>query len=315
MTEKHWLFPVLLALALVPALPGTARAAPFEIADNDGFGQPMTALTVQLPEGWQATGRVTWNKPCSANDMFEVIFNATTADGQSGLRIMPGHKVMWTEVRVQGVDPYIAQMAVQQNEQTIANMRTEFKNSNCHIGRVADSRQILQALVLAKRPPGARIDRIDPNPAGLAQYRAGLGAAPMTGTKLAYDAVIAQISYTGATGPMTERVWLSWYQFSDDPAAQLPGMPGIGFQTTIIETLTFAYAPAARAADLDAAQGIIASTKTDPAWFAKVQAEQKKRQEEQRRIAAQRQAAIAAAGRAAQQAMTIGGEGLAFPPP
>ena len=274
---------------------GMARGAPVDITDGEGFGELLTALTLDLPTGWQGKGHVAWLKPCSGNDMYEVIFSAAAPDARSGLRMMPGHKVMWTEARVGGVDPYLAQLAVAQNEQSLAAMRSQFRDSNCHVGQVQTSEQILRALVLSKRPQGARIDRIAPNAPVMAQFKAGIGAGTVSGIRTTYDAVIADISYTDPSGPMVERVWLSWYRFADDPAMQVPGMPGMGFETTIIETISLAYAPASRPGDLDVAAGILASTRVNPVWFAKVQAEQAKRQEEQRRIQAERQAVLEAA--------------------
>lgn len=108
-----------------PAVPGLmallflmqpAGAEPYAISDTEGFATAMTAATIDLPVGWQGQGHVAWNKPCSGNEFYEIIFLATSADGQSGIRIMPGHFISWNDVAVDGVDPYLAQMAVAQSE-------------------------------------------------------------------------------------------------------------------------------------------------------------------------------------------------------
>jgi hypothetical protein len=112
---------------------------------------------------------------------------------------------------------------------------------------------------------------------------------PQTGMKLAYDAVIAELAYDGPGGPSVERLWLSWYQFADDPqASYMAGVPTLHYQNTVIDSLVFAVAPAARAADLDAAAAILASARADTAWLAKVREVQEKINAERQKAAQER---------------------------
>lgn len=272
--SRHTL-PLLALLAALVPIPG--RAEPFAIIDKEGFGAAITAYTLDLPPGWQAQGRIAWTKPCSGNELYETILTATSPDGQSGLRMMPGHQVQWSDTSVDGtVDPALGQMAVAQAEATRNDMRTAFRNSNCQVGQVTGIDQILRVLILPKRPAGVQVVSTRTNDPLMALYKAGFGT-PQPGITLRYDAQIIDLAYPGASGPMVERLWLSWYQFGDDPQANyMAGMPGFHFQNTYIDTITFAYAPAARAADLDAAAAAVASVKADTGWTAQVRAVQER---------------------------------------
>lgn len=277
------------ALATLGALP--LRAEPFAVVDSEGFGAPITALTIDLPPGWTATGRIAWQKPCSGNELFEIVLNARSADGQAGLRVMPGHSVQWIGASADHtVDPAIAQLAMAQAESARNQMQTAFRESNCHVGQVADTEAILDALVLPKRPPGARVTRITPDEGKLAAYRAGLAQA-VQGFVTRFDAAIVDLSYPGAGGEVVERLWLSWYQFADDPRAmQVPGLPGNHFQSTTIDSIAFAWAPSARAAEVEAAGRALKAARVDPAWQGRVQEVQKKLGEERARARQQSEA-------------------------
>ena len=272
------------------ALGGPALADPYAVIDNEGFGAALTAFTLELPPGWHAESRVAWTKPCSANELYEVILTASSPDGQSYLRMMPGHSVQWFETTVDAsVDPAIAQMALAQAEANRNQLQTTYRNSNCHLGRVnGGTRQIIDTLILPNRPAGARVVQIRPNEQTLALYKAGFGAQ-QPGLVVTYDSVIADLGYTGPAGAMVERLWLTWYQFADDPQANyMAGVPSLHYQATTIDTITFAAAPAARAADLDTAAGILASVKAETQWTAKVREVQDKINAERQRAAKER---------------------------
>lgn len=277
------------ALAALVALP--AGAEPFTIEDREGFGAPMPALTLDLPPGWGATGRIAWNKPCSANELFEIVLTARSADGRAGLRIMPGHSVQWIGASADHtVDPMIAQLAKAQAESARAQMQTAFGDSNCHVGQVADTPAILNALVLPKRPPGARITRIAPDEVKLAGYRAALGQQ-MQGMVTRFDAAVVDLAWPEAGGEVAERLWLAWYQFADDPrATYMAGLPGNHFQSTTIETMAFAWAPAARGAEIGAAERALMGMKADAAWQTRVREVQKKLADERARARQQSEA-------------------------
>jgi len=279
------LSPAALVLALLP-LAGLAE--PLAVVDSEGFGAPLTALTLDLPAGWAGTGKVIWTKPCSGNELFEFSVSAASADGQSGLRMKPGHQVQWADTTVDAsVDPMVAQMALAQAEALKNQMRTQFRGSNCHFGKLGGTeaevtQALIRALVLPDLPAGARVTALQPNAAMLASYKGGLlPAAP--GFVSRYDAQVVDLAFDGPNGPMLERLWLSWSQFGTDPDAPAPpGFPAMQFQTVIVDTISFVYAPANRPGDIAAGTAAITSVKADLAWIEAVR-------KVQAQIAAQRQ--------------------------
>lgn len=291
-SRRHRAASPALALWLAMAMGGQpAAAAPFEVLDTEGFGESLTAITIDLPDGWQAQGRVAWLKPCSASDMYEIVLSATSPDGRSGIRMVPGHQIVWTGVDVTGVDPTFAQMSVAQAEQSRADLQGQFRESNCHVGRVAGTAEIVERLVLARRPAGARVIASTPNETQIAAFRQSLG--PQTpGLRVDFDAVILELGYPGAAGEMRERLWLSWYRFRDDPTVnRIPGMPHFVFETVTVEGMTFTWAPTERAeGDLAAAAAAIAGARANPDWLTRVRAEQQRRAEERRRLQAETEA-------------------------
>lgn len=263
-------------LVLLMAAP--AGAGPFEVTDSEGFGAPMTATTIDLPEGWTGQGRVAWSKPCSGNEFYEIVFSARSADGQSGMRIMPGHFISWNDVVVDGVtDPALAQMAVAQAEAARNDLRTQFRNSNCHVAWAGGTQDLIDRLVLPKRPAGARVTAIRPDEPQRAAFAKGIGAAGPSGGKTYYDAVIVELTYPGAQGPLAEQLLLSWYMFTDDPAQRLPGFPAFTMQATYVEPLRFVWAPAAQAAGLPKALAALQGARVNADWVAKVREVQAER--------------------------------------
>jgi hypothetical protein len=280
-----------LVLCSLLALAAPAAAAPLDVRDEEGFGESLLALTFDLPEGWTGRGRIAWLKPCSSSDMYEIVVQAASADGQSGLRLVPGHQIVWLGVDTAGADPFLAQMAVQQNEQALADMQAQFAGSNCHVGRIAGTADILARLILPRRPEGARVLATTPDAAKIARFRETF-APDAGGIRTDFDAVVVELAYPGAGGELRERLWLSWYRFRDDPAVgRFPGMVHMMHETVTVEGMAFAWAPAVRAgADLAAAAAALRGVRVDPGWVARVRAEQARRAEERRRIEAEAEA-------------------------
>ena len=102
-----------------------------EIVDAAGFGQPMTAATMQVPAGWRTRGGVSWNRAsnCISNQL-QIAWAAASADGAQAFEIMPGHN--W---QVQG---------------------TQIQMNPCPVAPFRSTREFLQAVAQQNRP-GARV--------------------------------------------------------------------------------------------------------------------------------------------------------------
>lgn len=71
-----------------PATPAAMQR--LEIPDPDGLGQPMTAMSIEVPQGWVGRGQVTWDRSveCVSNN-WGVQWNATSPDGRQSFAILP----------------------------------------------------------------------------------------------------------------------------------------------------------------------------------------------------------------------------------
>lgn len=76
-----------------PARPAASAAAALQrvpITDPSRFGQPMTAMTIEVPEGWRAAGEVRWDLSveCVSNNV-GVQWSTTSADAMQAVSILP----------------------------------------------------------------------------------------------------------------------------------------------------------------------------------------------------------------------------------
>lgn len=113
-----------------------------EVIDQSGFERPVQALTIGVPQGWQAQSEVRWNNTtgqCSAGIASPYI-RMTAPDGREQIEILPGYLVT-SDVSM------------------ITNRGTQ-PGDFCVVG-IADSGESLIRNVAAPRlRNGARIDRI-----------------------------------------------------------------------------------------------------------------------------------------------------------
>ena len=236
------------AAALAGCLAGApAGAETFEIVDAEGFARPLVAWTVRVPDGWTTRGHVAWNKPCSSSDHYETPFLTHSPDGRRGARQQPGYQILVDEVRVlPGYPPDMAHLMLAQNAAAMNELRTAFRHSNCSVGRIGGTEEVLERFLLANRPADARITGIVPNEVQRAEYARTFAAAP-SGIVVRYDAVEVALTYSGAAGPVAERALVSWYQFDHQPV-DLGGVL-TSRQHTVVEPIRFVWSPAGEAAE------------------------------------------------------------------
>ena len=74
-----------------------------KIVDSNGFGQPMVAVELQVPAGWQSVGGVSWNDAtnCIANQL-QLAWSAMAPDSLTTIEILPGFnwQVAGTEIQM-----------------------------------------------------------------------------------------------------------------------------------------------------------------------------------------------------------------------
>lgn len=243
---SRFLFKSTAVLPFLLSLAPSAQADRFEVIDHEGFGRPLVAWQVEVPQGWTTSGRVAWNKPCSSSDHYETIFLSHSPDGRFGLRQQPGYQVFWNDVQPgYGYPPDMARLLVAQMEASRNDLRTKLRNSNCIVGTVEGTDDILRRFLLPNRPSGARITAVTPNEVVLAQYRVQFGQT-LDGMSIHFDAVNVDLTYPGQNGQVAERAMVSWYQFVQNPV-DMGGMVSWS-QHTVINPVQFVWAPADQAA-------------------------------------------------------------------
>ena len=272
---------VALCTAILPALTAASAAAQmktYEIVDRHGFDQPLVAYSLDIPRDWQAEGQILWQKPCSGNELYELVLTARSPDGLTGLRVMPGHQILWMDTAMGGLDPYMTQLMRAEIEAQRNKLRTQFRGSNCHVAQITDPDQIFDTLVLQKRPPGTQVIARRPNEALKATLNQVLGPS-QPGFQVFHDAFDVQMTYALNGVPVIERMGFSWYMFQTE--LNDPTMRSLS-QHTVVNALQFDWAPTARqAADHAVLKQIAASFRANPDW-------QKRVLEVQRKIAEQR---------------------------
>lgn len=267
-----------LALALA-AGQAAAQMTTYEVKDRQGFDRELVAYTIDVPRDWQVEGQVLWQKPCSGNELYELVLTARAPDGRTGLRIMPGHQVIWNEAILAGLDPYTEAQMKAQVEADRNRLRTQFQGSNCHVTLIRDAEWLVQTFVLSQRP-GAQLLKRTPNEP-MRQQLGQLAAGQGPGMSVAYDATVLELTYPLGAGPVIERVGFSWYMFQSE--IRDPTMYFLN-QHTIVNALELEwFATERRAADEALLKQIGASFRINPDWQARVAEVQRKLSEQRRR--------------------------------
>lgn len=142
---------------------GSGGTKTHEIRDLNGPGGQMVAATLETPAGWEVKGGVNWHNPGDPTDPYKVSITARSGDGKRRVEFLPSK--VWksgTQSR-----PMTAEGAVRQ-------------------------------MILPKLRPGARVVKVDSNPAEVAKVQTAMRNNPSAqapGTTMNVDAVIAEIEY------------------------------------------------------------------------------------------------------------------------
>jgi len=259
-----------LLLTIVLCTPLALSAEQFEIKDSEGFEQPMVAHVVNVPSGWQSSGRIAWDKPCSGNDLYETLFVTRSPDGQSGARIMPGYQFFMDSAQpAPGAppDPMI-NMMVAQSEASLQSMASQFRGSNCAVGELRGTQNIVNRLILPNRPAGTRILQSKVNQSEVNLMRQTFGGS-LDGVNISFDSQIIDLGYTLNNTPTMERLYLSWFNFTQAPFDM--GGVIVSNSHTVIDPLRFVWSPSANASQaLRQLENVLGGIQTDQAWLKRV---------------------------------------------
>lgn len=275
---------------LTPLLPGAAHAAEpdqalymqrHSVVDREGYGEPIEAISLLLPAEWRAQSRIAWLKPCSADELHDILLRAQSPDGRVGFQILPGLAMIHLEMRFRpepGLPPLppeamwsMEQERERERQQRLALLR----GSNCYEGRAADARAFLDRFIADHRPSDTRIIEAEALPAlaeslaqvtqGLRQTAAGVNI-PGMGQAYGFDAQRFRLRYNTSVGPIDEDVAIGALGMRFTSA-------GLGFDsvTELASTVPIytVWAPAGRLADFAPMFDAIGrSVHVNPRWQA-----------------------------------------------
>ncbi|WP_299347381.1 hypothetical protein [uncultured Pseudoxanthomonas sp.] len=152
----------------MPPPPDTRRLRPAQIIDKTGAGQPMVVADLQVPDGWDTVGGVTWNNQTSCvTNRFQMGWTTMAPDSLTAVELLPGFN--W---QVAG---------------------TQIQMNPCPVAPYRSTREFLQATVQRTRP-GARVLDYQDQP-DVASKAAAAAPAPMGGARIRHDAGRLLIAY------------------------------------------------------------------------------------------------------------------------
>jgi hypothetical protein len=114
------------------------------ILDSEGWGQPVVASTVLLPEDWQTQGGFYWNtSTLCLSDFVNRRFVAQSPDGSAAFEMLPASRWQWGQSQL---------------------IQTEIQFRGCTVAPPIDPNGALEQYVIPSFRPGARVRDITPSP-------------------------------------------------------------------------------------------------------------------------------------------------------
>lgn len=237
------------------------------VIDEQGFGQPIEALSLLIPSDWSFEGGVAWVQDlgCPANGI-RLSLHAASPDGRTGAEVFPSYVWGWSD------DASMVQLMQQQP-----------RSMRCDLAPPVPALEWLQESFLPHARQGARVlssERLPEVARALdrevaEQLRAAGGGA--SGVEIQNDVARLRIRRSGAGGALEE--WLTGtvqHQITSLPSSA--SMMGYGGPQTTRSSTSLAfnlYALWAPEGELDRNErlfaSIVASARPNPVWLAAVQ--------------------------------------------
>jgi hypothetical protein len=117
------------------------------IIDQRGFGQPMTAMTMLIPNDWQFQSNVQYGDGVGCHpNLVRLTFRATSPDGRLAIELFPGSAWQWSD------DSYAVNMMRNLNQQT-----AQYNVHGCDLMPPLSADSYLRQVVLPSARRGARV--------------------------------------------------------------------------------------------------------------------------------------------------------------
>lgn len=223
--------------------PGTVHAQRAQIIDSQGFGKPIVAATVLIPQGWRTRGGVQWNAQALCGTGYKVDWQASSPDGSTTAHYFPAEHWQWN------------------------NMGSTLP-TGCPTWKISNVRDYLQNLIQRSRPGARILDfrlRNDINK----EYAKLNQTTPMPGGEVRtwVESGEALVAFTQNGADMRESVAVVAV-FSLNRMSS-PGMPTTEFFSGATLSGYAMRAPNGRL-DFKLAEMIRKSLKTNPEWLSRI---------------------------------------------
>ncbi len=70
---------------------------PTAVMDTTGFGQPLVAATLFIPNGWKTSGGIEWGQQFSCTNGYAFNWRAQSPDGRTGMLVLPQQRWEWNQ--------------------------------------------------------------------------------------------------------------------------------------------------------------------------------------------------------------------------
>lgn len=233
------------------AVEGVTRLRSHTIVDQTGFGEPVEAVSVLVPQGWHFDSRVRWRGEggfCSA-DLAGVFWDARSPDGAVAVGTRPGIFVSnWPDTfHDQGVAP----------------------SGSCHLGSFASTESFAEGVLLPILLPGSRILEVgeiaDIPPEFMQMARARSEGDALMGGRTTASGTAMRVR----TPDNAHEVLVVVHALTSRYPSPNPGIPGLEMTQTapplLVQVPVGSRAEDAEAA-LSTAATILSTVRFNPGW-------------------------------------------------
>lgn len=237
------------------------------VMDRHGFGQPVEALRMLVPSGWDFQGQVQWNSAgiqCPYN-VVQLSLRASSADGSTGFELFPDYTWQWSE------DPTARRM-LRQSQQM-------YGTGGCEMAPPVGAAQFVEESLIPSVRRGAQVVRSEPLPeAARAHHRAvrqqlaAAGMANVQGAELQADAARVLIRRESREEWIVGTV--RHMAMASPSMSRMMGYGGQAYARSFTSTATNLYAVYAPAGQIESNRDLfatlLATVQLNPRWLAAV---------------------------------------------
>jgi hypothetical protein len=233
------------------------------VYDRQGWGQPVVAYTMLVPEGWRVEGGVRWNGQwhCLSTELVINQLRVTSPDGRYAFEAFPDYGANW----------YDDALKIQTHQQQIA-----MGQQVCPLTRPFNASGFLTGVFLPAFRRGAQVESVQQNPQAAQAYQAFLMqnyglVLQQTGAQLSTDAARMVLREQGSEEMVMANTSLTAARSMSASAAANGAIANSTDYTLGASKVVSFRAPAGQLQQLEPLFGaMLGSIHVNPAWQAAV---------------------------------------------